>query len=304
MVLTTHPASSTRALSPARCAAMAAASPQGPAPTTNRSMTGASESNDLVPPGADAHIGDRRLDERFDAIEIPTRGAGQVRERPGGRGRAFPALEPLVARNRALECHEIARELLVQLAIDLIPDAELKRVQRVEYVELCHREIGEAVDSRGVSHDDGVEPAAAARAARGRAELVAEAADFSLERLAEFRWQRPIADACRVRFHHAKYPVHEVGTNADADGRTAGRRAARRHVRIRALTDVPHPAPWRPPGHRCLRLHRTIDGEADVVRERHQSFGELLELRHDGVHVDRRIGPITLEAPLCMLGAL
>src|SRR5258708_9739917 len=126
MVLTTHPASSTRTLSPARCAAMAAASPQGPAPTISRSMTGASESNDLVPPGADAHVGDRRLDERFDAIEIPTRGVGQIRERPGSRRRAFPALESLVARNRALERHEIARELLVHFTIDLVPGAELR----------------------------------------------------------------------------------------------------------------------------------------------------------------------------------
>src|SRR5258708_20687743 len=109
-------------------------------------------------------------------------------------------------------------------------------------MELSHGELGETVDSRGVSHYDGVEQAAAAWAAGGRTELVAEAADFRLERLAEFGWQRPIAHTRRIRLHDAEHPVHEIGTNADADSRAARGRATRRHVRIRAMIDVEQPA--------------------------------------------------------------
>src|SRR5215210_849274 len=97
MVLTTTSPSSTTAERPARCAETAAASPHGPPPTIRRS-TGSAErislsgcasrnsgkralhTNDLVTPGADAHVGDLRLDKLLDAIEVTSRRARKIGE--------------------------------------------------------------------------------------------------------------------------------------------------------------------------------------------------------------------------------
>src|SRR5918912_1331410 len=103
MPLTTHERSNTTALSPARFMAIAAASPQGPAPTMATSVEGimapvpSLHPDDLVAPRAYAHVRDRRLGQPLDAVQVAARAARQVRERPrAGRG-APPPFDPLGA---------------------------------------------------------------------------------------------------------------------------------------------------------------------------------------------------------------
>src|SRR5919109_2867956 len=121
MPLTTHERSNTTALRPARFMAIAAASPQGPAPTMATSVEGviapiaSPRPDDLVAPRAHAHVRDRRVGERLDTLEIAARAARQVGERPRRRRGAPPPFEPLGAGPNALQRHEVARKLVVEL---------------------------------------------------------------------------------------------------------------------------------------------------------------------------------------------
>src|SRR5688572_23408455 len=139
---TTHDASMTIARHPARSIAMAAARPHGPAPTMTTSV---SESNDLISPRADADIGDPRLRQLLNAVQVAARLSWKIVETPSFRRRSTPALHPLIARTYSIQRHEVARKLREHLAVELIGRAEPNPVERVKHVELGHREPREAV---------------------------------------------------------------------------------------------------------------------------------------------------------------
>src|SRR5688500_17391391 len=213
MPLTTHDRSKSTACRPARFAAMPAARPQGPAPTIATSTTSCFDlptpaaiasdrrvrADDLVAPGADAHEVDGRLAQLGEPVEVGARLLRQRVHRPAVLGRSLPAGHPLVPRHERLERRDVAGKLGVYVAAILVSGAQREAVEGVEHVELRHREPREAVDARGVADDDGVEPAAAARTSRRRAELVAEPAHPLAEGLVELRRQWSVADARRVR---------------------------------------------------------------------------------------------------------
>src|SRR5215475_2482864 len=118
MVLTTDAPSSTSVESPARCAEIAAASPHGPPPTMRRSII---EADDLVAPRADADVGDPRLDQLLQAIDIRARRGRQVLESTQVARRLLPAFHPLVARHDAIERRDVARKLGVDVASIFVP---------------------------------------------------------------------------------------------------------------------------------------------------------------------------------------
>src|SRR5687768_12345317 len=117
-------ASSTSGVSPARCAAIAAARPQGPPPTIRRS-----QSDDLVTSGPDADVRDRCVHQLAHAIQVLPRFGGQILDAARVRGGALPAGHPLVLRLGALQRREIGREFVVQNAVDLVAGAERDLVE-------------------------------------------------------------------------------------------------------------------------------------------------------------------------------
>src|SRR4051794_40733101 len=114
--------------SPARWAEIAAARPHGPAPTITRSTSfcsrvnvladgggrrrnGTFDSYDLIPPRADADIGDRCLDQGFDPVEVSARCLGQIRKSTRLRRGAPPPVEPFVSGSCTIENTQVTRKL-------------------------------------------------------------------------------------------------------------------------------------------------------------------------------------------------
>ena len=69
--------------------------------------------------------------------------------------------------------NKIAMTAPVQLALITVARAHIKLLAPVQHVQFGHRERRKAVDDRGVSNDDRVEPSAAPRPAGRRAEFLA-----------------------------------------------------------------------------------------------------------------------------------
>ena len=196
IVLTTAPPSRRMRASPPRCAEIAAASPHGPAPTIT---TSAAVRVVRVRHHASPMIWSRRVPTLTYVIGVSASSLRSGRD-SGARQRADPRA---CARRRWTCCQpsnhsytgfarsssiEIARKLLVQLAVHLVAGADRDPLERVEHVELGHREPGEPVHARRVAHDHRVEPAAAARAPGRRAELVAERAHLGSRAARRARW--------------------------------------------------------------------------------------------------------------------
>src|SRR5947209_1046801 len=239
MALTTTPLSITSGLSPARCAETAAARPHGPPPTITRSASfgiglmrrsgytnrarrqRALYTDDLISTRANADIGDLSLDQRLNAIEIAARIAGQLGKTARVGGAGLPSLKPFVARLHVLEQLEITRELLVHITVRFVAGAERDAIESVEHIEFGHRQIGEAIHTRGVTNHHSIEPAAAPRPSSGCAELVAKLANLRRERLRELGWERTVANTRRIRFDDTDHRVELARRNANA-----GRRAA------------------------------------------------------------------------------
>ena len=107
------------------------------------------------------------------------------------------------------------------LAFVAVAGADRDLGERVEHVELGEGERVEAVDAHRVADDDGVEPAAAARAAGGGAELLAALADLVFEGAADLRGQRAGAHARGVGLGDAEDAVDARGRDAEAGGGSA-----------------------------------------------------------------------------------
>ena len=82
-------------------------------------------------------------------------------------------VDRLDARLRALR----RRQIVDLAAVEPVADADLELRQLVEHVELGERDAVDAADLARLAHEAGVEPAAAARPSRHRAELDAALAD-------------------------------------------------------------------------------------------------------------------------------
>src|SRR6478672_4520429 len=188
MELTTHSASNTRASSPARRAEIAAASPHGPAPTIATSITLLSpysrfpipdsplfESDDLIPPRPHTDVHDRRGNKLANAIQISASFGRQRLQRSRVARGLLPPLEPLVDR-LDVQCGDVARKFPIDVIADLVARTYRDPIERVEHIELRHRQTAQPIHARRITNDHGVEPAAAPRSAGHGAELVAELA--------------------------------------------------------------------------------------------------------------------------------
>ena len=139
-------------------------------------------------------------------------------------------------------------EVIVALAVALVSHAHLDGVESGEHVELGQRHVGQAVDIGGVARDDGVEPAAAALAARGHAILMADLAQrlafLSLKAFAavfgvrELGGERTAADAGDVGLLDAQHAIDVDRAHARTGSSAAGAAGRGRDVGIRTVVDV------------------------------------------------------------------
>ena len=107
-----------------------------------------------------------------------------------------------------------------------------------EHVEQHDADRGDAAEPAGVTHGDGIEPAATARAARDGAVLVAAVAHVLAGRIVLLGGKRSAADARGIRLHDADDAVDVPGRHAGAAGDADARAVAAGDERIRAVVDV------------------------------------------------------------------
>src|SRR4030095_7976925 len=105
-----------------------------------------------------------------------------------------PSLEPLQLRLDAVERGDVGGEFVDALPANAIPRAEPDPLQRIQHVELGHRQIRQTVDADRIPNDDGVEPPAAAWPSRRGAVFVAELPDAIPQFFVELCRERAVAD--------------------------------------------------------------------------------------------------------------
>ena len=114
------------------------------------------------------------------------------------------------------------------LAVHLVADAKLDRIQAVEHVELHHRQTGDAVDLHRTAKRGAVEPAAAAGTPRHGTEFIALAAQQLARLIKEFRREGTFADTRAVGLGDAKDIIELFRTHAGTGaGGTCNRIGAR-----------------------------------------------------------------------------
>ena len=139
-------------------------------------------------------------------------------------------------------------EVVVTHAVALVGHAHLDGVEGRKHIQLRESHIGEPVHLGGVAPDDGIEPAAAALAARGDAELMTGGAQkLAVLRILtgaavlgelQLRGEGALAHASDIGLLDAEHAVDGLGADAGTRGSAARAAAGRRHERIGAMVDV------------------------------------------------------------------
>ena len=128
------------------------------------------------------------------------------------------------------------------LAVHLVRRADLDGREVIEHVQPRQGGAADAVHAHAVARGDGIEPAAAARPARGRAELGrgALAAEDIAGLVRQLRRHRTEADARHVGLVDADHALDLRRADADADRRAGRERRGRggRHVGVGAGIEV------------------------------------------------------------------
>ena len=139
-------------------------------------------------------------------------------------------------------------EVVVTHAVALVGHAHLDGVEGRKHIQLREGHIGEPVHLGSVTPDDGIEPAAAALAARGDAELMTGGAQkLAVLRVLtgaavlgelQLRGEGALAHAGDIGLLDAEHAVDGLGADAGTRGSAARAAAGRRHERIGAMVDV------------------------------------------------------------------
>src|SRR5690349_1524558 len=109
------------------------------------------EVQELVPAGTHADERDRHADLGGEEVDVVERLLRQL-VAPGERRQVgLPTGELGVDRLRLVQHRLVVREVVDPLAVDLVGDAHLERVQGVEDVELGEGELREGVQAYGVA---------------------------------------------------------------------------------------------------------------------------------------------------------
>src|SRR5690606_37730400 len=185
-----------------------------------------------------AHVRNGCFHELHYAIQVAARFRWQVLHLPRVCGGLLPAVEPLVTRAHPVQSSEVTRELREHLSIHFISRADLEFLQRIEHVQLRHRQTRQAIDACRITNHHGIEPPAPAGATGGSAEFVAQLAYTAVQRLIELGRQRAVAYTRGVRLDHADHRIDQRGSDSCTGGGTARRGAAGGDERVRAMIHV------------------------------------------------------------------
>src|SRR5581483_8833380 len=166
----------------------------------------------------------------------------QLVEAAHAEGGLAPAGQALVHRLDAGQAFGADGRGIHGHAVDLVAGADAHRLHAVEDVELGDAQAGDAVVEDGAARGDGVEPAAAARAAGDGAVFVALVADGLADVVVQLGRERAGADAGGVGLDDAQHVVELARADAGAGGGAAGGGVAAGDVGIGAVVDVEHGA--------------------------------------------------------------
>src|SRR5690606_22675424 len=109
-------------------------------------------------------------------------------------------------------------EIIDRLTVEPVADADLDGLETVEDVELRERDAVDAGGAHGLAHEGGVEPAAAALAARNHPELLALLPDELAGLVEQLGRERPLAHPGRISLGDAEHVVDGAGPEARTRG--------------------------------------------------------------------------------------
>ena len=124
------------------------------------------------------------------------------------------------------------------LAVEFVSDANLQFVEPTKHVKFGQGQTGEPVDALGVSHDDGVKPAAATLSAGRGTEFMTNRAHVFTRLIVEFGGHGAVADTRNVGLRDADDVLHVAGVDACAVGGVAPRGDGGGYVGEGALVNV------------------------------------------------------------------
>src|SRR5580704_18325048 len=90
-------------------------------------------------------------------------------------------------------------------AVQFVAGADLDRIEAIENVEFCQRQPVDAAGSDRLTHQHGVEPAAAPLASGIDAEFAAPAADLLADLVLQLGRERPLPDPGRIGLADAEH---------------------------------------------------------------------------------------------------
>ena len=177
------------------------------------------------------------------------------------------------------------------MSIVFITDANLDFIKIVQNVQFHHRQILHAVNQNGLTHQNGVEPAATARASRHRSEFATDFANAIAVRVKQFGRERTGADARRIGFDDTDDLIDVFHAHSRADSRLTGDRIRRCHKRIGAEIVVQHG--------RLSAFEQQVFPLFDFFGqdfprgngERQNKSGDFVQLFHQFGFVDQRLPP-------------
>ncbi len=126
----------------------------------------------------------------------------------------------------------------MHLTINPVPDAELNRVQLIEYIQLGYAQARCTVVQYGPFQGDRIEPSAAPRAARCRSKFVADPRQMPARIVEQLGRKRPAANARGIGLDDSKNIIDTARTDSGTGCGTARGRIRRGDIRIRPMIDI------------------------------------------------------------------
>src|SRR5829696_1306420 len=197
-----------------------------------------SDLDDLVPPGSHTHIAHRNPRELLQTIQIGSRSMGKVGQLPGCPGGLLPPLMALINRLDPTERLDFSRHLLAQFTAQPVHGSNRDLNEGIEDVELGHGQPGESVDSGGIAHHRGIEPAAAPWPTGYRAKLATQLPQALFIGSFGFRRKRAVAHSSGICLDHAEHAVDGGGSDAGPNRRPARCSVGRGDVGVRPVVYV------------------------------------------------------------------
>src|SRR5579884_3346023 len=221
--------------------ARASACSRPPLPTT-QTFTGADpscgEPDELLAARADADQLDGHADLLGEEGHVLAGGRREVVQRCRPRQIRAPTRQLLEHRRHLVQHGLVVGGKRVALAVGLVGDADLDRVEGVEHVELGECHLGQGVEADRLAQHDGVEPTGAAAPAGVGAVLVA-AVDEDVTGLVEgLGGERPGADAGDIRLGDADDGVDLAGPDPGPGTGATGYRVGGGDEGIGAVVEV------------------------------------------------------------------